>query len=75
MNDIIVRHVTMPTTIHGFTARDSEGDYNIYINDRIGYFKQEETIKHEIEHINRDDFEKDDVQAIEAGAHMKGGRK
>ena len=69
MNDIIVRHVTMPTTIHGFTARDSEGDYNIYINDKIGYFQQRKTIRHEMKHITEEHFEGHDVQAIESAAH------
>ena len=69
MNDIIIRHVTLPTTIHGFTARDSEGDYNIYINDRIGYFQQKKTIRHEMKHINDDNFEEHDVDLIEGRAH------
>lgn len=71
MNDIIVRHITLPTTIHGFTARDSEGDYNIYINDRIGYFQQEKTIRHEMKHINDDNFEEHDVDLIEGRAHRR----
>lgn len=71
MNDIIVRHITLPTTIHGFTARDSEGDYNIYINDRIGYFQQAETYKHELKHINENNFGEHDVQLIEGKAHGK----
>ena len=71
MNEIVVRYVTMPVQVHGFTARDSNGDYNIYINDRIGILQQAETYKHELKHIDRDDFEKWEVQAVEADAHEK----
>lgn len=69
MDNIIVRHIKLPDTIHGFTARDPEGDYNIYINDRIGYFQQEKTIRHEMKHIAEEHFEEHDVDLIEDKAH------
>ena len=35
MDAIIIRLVDLPDTIHAVTRKDSEGDYNIYINARL----------------------------------------
>ena len=71
MNEIIVRYIALPTTVHGYTAQDCNGDYNIYINDRIGIVQQQKTYRHEMKHIKGNDFEEHDVQAIEGKAHRE----
>lgn len=69
MDNRIVRLIDMPTTSGGFTLIDEEGDYNIYINARFGYYGQRLSCKHEDRHINDEDFNKEDVAAIERSAH------
>ena len=71
MNEIVVRYIALPATVRGFTARDPNGDYNIYINDSIGIIQQAETYKHELKHINEDNFGEHDVDLIEGRAHRK----
>ena len=56
MSDIFVRIIDLPTSVRGYTALDSEGDYNIYINGRMSYCQQIETYNHERMHILRNDF-------------------
>ena len=55
MGDIIVRHVDMPTAVRGMTTLDEDGNYNVYINDRLSHDMRVETFKHEMMHVERDD--------------------
>jgi hypothetical protein len=36
---------------------DPDGNYNIYINARLGHFEQQDVLEHELHHIRRRDFE------------------
>jgi len=56
MSNIITRFMDMPTEIKGMTLLDDDGNYNIYINDRLCPFSRMETLKHELSHINNSDF-------------------
>jgi len=57
MNEIIVRYMDMPTTVKGVAVKDADGDYNVYINPRLGDVAQVLAYEHELRHINRGDFE------------------
>lgn len=48
---------------------NEDGTYTIFINSRLSYDGQLEAYKHAMKHINEDDFQKTDVQNIEAEAH------
>lgn len=48
---------------------NEDGSYTIFINARLSYESQLEAYKHALKHINNNDFEKTDVQQIEAIAH------
>ena len=41
------------------TVKDSEGDYNIYINARLGSEDRVRAFRHEIQHIKNGDFYSD----------------
>lgn len=41
------------------TVKDSEGDYNIYINARLGAEDRVKAFRHEIQHIKNRDFYSD----------------
>ena len=55
--DYIVRYVDLPIPIKGVTIMDHDGFYNIYINSQLSFEEQEKAIRHELEHINRADFD------------------
>lgn len=57
MEQAIVRLIDMPCSVRGFVRRDSDGDYNIYINNRYPVDIQRRTVRHEQEHILRGDFD------------------
>jgi hypothetical protein len=66
MGDIFIRFVSFPTLrIYGATALDENGDYNIYIDERLSNEKKLETYKHEVLHIQNRHFESS-VSAKEA---------
>ena len=56
MNEIYVRLLSLPMTIRGVTVTDEEGDYNIYINSSLTPDPQTLVLKHEMTHIERNDF-------------------
>ena len=58
MGDIFIRFVCFPTLrIYGATALDENGDYNIYIDERLSNDKKLETYKHEVLHIKKRHFD------------------
>lgn len=52
-----------------FVTKNEDDSYTVFINARIGYQAQLDAYQHAIRHIENDDFEKNDVQQIEAVAH------
>ena len=57
MGDVFVRVVNLPSYCVGATVEeDCNGDYNIYVNARYGYKGQQKALKHELDHIEHDDF-------------------
>ena len=62
MNDLeyCVRMVNFPVTVKGVTVMDETGFYNIYINSRLDFETQKETLAHELTHIRRGDFFSDE---------------
>ena len=58
--------------IDAFTILDADGNYIVYINDKLSFDAQIRAYKHELYHINNGDFEQYDVQRIESQAHKHG---
>ena len=58
--------------VQGAVTPNEDGTYSIFINANQSDEGIMRTYYHELSHILNDDFEKDDVQQIEAEAH---GRK
>ena len=74
MEEIITRLANLPVSVYGYTIRDKDGDYNMYINARMTSEKRVETYKHELEHIRRGDFYRSgSADLIEIHAHGKDG--
>ena len=55
--DYCVRFIDLPLTTKGMTVEDSNGFFNIYINQNLSVDQQNEAIAHELKHINRGDFD------------------
>lgn len=53
---IFIREMKMPLTIRAFTVPDSNGDYNIYINNNLSDEAKEKSLIHEKKHIEENDF-------------------
>ena len=58
MSNVLVRLVDMPCSVRGCVVRDYDNDefYTIMINSRLSAEMQKSTYRHEIEHIESDDF-------------------
>lgn len=56
MNRVFLRLVNLPCAVKGYTAVDSDGNYNVYINAALNPDMQRKTYNHEIKHIVRDDW-------------------
>lgn len=52
-----------------FVTQNDDGSYTIFINSRLSLYAQRLAAEHAIDHIRRRDFEKENVQEIEAVAH------
>lgn len=57
MNDYCIRFIPLPFTTKGVTVEDTEGFFNIYINSELSSDAQQDAIRHELNHISRDDFD------------------
>lgn len=69
MDAVIIREIDLPTGINGITVLDENGDYNIYLNDRISYDRQGAAFRHEIEHVKQGHFYSyEDLLALEQQA-------
>ena len=56
--------------VPGSIWHNSDDSYTVFIDAKLGSQRQQEVFMHEINHIQRNDFEKTDVQQIEAIAHL-----
>lgn len=55
-----VREVPLPYEVKGMVTPDENDDgYNIYINSRLSEDQKRKALKHEVDHIENDDFYND----------------
>lgn len=72
MDDIFVYFVQLPGRINETVTHDLDG-YTIVIDPRQSYDGIKRSYHHAMHHILSQDFEKYDVQEIEAEAHERKG--
>lgn len=65
MGDIFIRYIDMEYTVPAVTQVDANGDYNVYVNARLGYDQQQIAIQHELRHIQQDHFHRDTPVALD----------
>lgn len=56
MEEVITRRINLPDKIRGFTVKDDNDDYNIYLNERLDDSAQIEAYNHEMKHISYGHF-------------------
>ena len=69
MEDINVQLLDMDTMIPEHLIKNDDDSYTIFLNARLSRDSQLKSYYHALRHIKEDDFEKEDIQKIEAGAH------
>jgi len=52
--------IEMPMTVRGFTRQDINGDYTIVINGALSDEARHKTLMHELTHIKKEDFLKEE---------------
>lgn len=62
-------HVIDLNNVHEAVTMNEDGSYSIFINSRLTAERQRYEALHALFHILKNDFEKSDVQEIEARAH------
>lgn len=69
---IIIRMIKLTGDIRALTCRDSDGNYNIYLNDALDPEGKVSAYQHELKHIENNDFDSYlTVGEIEEMAHEK----
>lgn len=66
MTDFCVRIMDLPPSVKGVLQFDETGFANIYINAHMSSDEQKKALKHELEHLKRNDaYNTDSISAIE----------
>lgn len=63
MKTVLVRYINLPGTVNAVTVVDENGDFNVYINERLSYYEKFRALKHEVYHIKHDHL--DDKKPLE----------
>lgn len=71
MDNYIVRLIPLPHHVQGFTIPDENGDYNIYLNDRLYGDELNAAYDHEVEHIEKGHFDDDTMTVAEKEEDIK----
>lgn len=61
--------ISMEHGMHEMIALNHDGSYTIFLNARDSHERRMESYRHAVRHLERRDFEKSDVQKIEAENH------
>ena len=69
--DVYVYLVELPDGINE-AVTPCLGGFTVYVDSRLTYEERLRAYQHAMQHILNNDFEKHDVQEIEAAAHGKG---
>ena len=69
-DDVFVYFNPLPDGVNEMIA-PCDGGYTVLIDPRQSHDGVERSYRHALKHINNDDFEREEVQQIEADAHKK----
>ncbi len=69
--DVFVRLINLPPTVRGVTLPNPDGTYSVYINGGLSFVMQQETLVHELCHIEHDHLYSN--EPVAAAERMAGG--
>lgn len=69
MEDINVKVLDMDTMIPEHLVKNADNSYTIFLNARLSQENRIKSYYHALQHIQNEDFLKEDVQKIEKKAH------
>lgn len=70
MDGVNVVFADMPTSVRSYIAANADMSYTIILNSKLSHEQHLISYRHELEHINRGDYEKEcSVNKIEFDAH------
>lgn len=61
--------LNLPNKVKGFSILNEDSTYSVVINSKLSVEAQRNAFNHEIEHIMKEDFNKNSVNDIEYYAH------
>jgi len=67
---VLVKFVDLPCRVKAVSTENEDGSYTVILNSKLNYEQNVESFKHEIRHIEKKDFDKDDVDMIELLNHV-----
>mgnify|MGYP004611507093 CR=1 FL=1 len=67
--DINTKIIDMDVLVGEQITANSDGSYTIFLNARLSHERQLEAYAHALSHIQNEDFNKDNANAIEKEAH------
>ena len=62
---INVQYLDMPCRIHGMIRENEDGSYTVILNSRDSRERNMKAYQHELKHLFRGDFQRDEIQDIE----------
>lgn len=69
-SNVFVQFISFPNCkTKEMVCKNDDDTFTIFLNQNLSHEAQLEAYKHALVHIEQDDFDKDDVQQIEAEAH------
>lgn len=74
MYEIYYRPVELPNTrVRGAVIEDADGNYNVYVNSRLGFLQRCEAARHELNHITKGHLSED--ISLEEAEHERDERE
>lgn len=61
--------IDMDTRVRGFTSKNEDDSFSVFINSRLSQEQRLKVYAHELKHIENGDFDMFDVQKIEFASH------
>lgn len=71
MTDVYIYQIDMPRGFHEAVSPGWEDDCTVYVNSKDSIARRIKSVDHAIKHLKRDDFNKENVQQVEAEAHRR----
>lgn len=60
MGDIFIHYLNLPFTVEGFSRKNQDDSYSIFLNARCSGEQQRIALEHEIEHIEHGDLDSEE---------------